>query len=489
MNRGRDGKKKTSFLGSYTKAGREAQRKPLDEAAFRLAAERREQEKELAERERLLYEIYRERKAGADMTECLASEKERSASDRAGSEDLSAFFLRDRGTGNGASEGKQSRSMEELLFHRDFLRSSEGKAGGEEHSSLSSSLPEKRKVRALSRFSGKKFAGYTVLALFLSFLLFVSSFFLSLLRLHPVRMPLVDAESYDAGVEGETLPESQNGVNIQARYPLVRRTPVDPDVENILVFGVDRVEESDPGRSDAMVICSLNRREQSVKMISLMRDTEVNIKDFGPNKLNAAYALGGVGLLLNTVNETYGMDINKFIQVDLWSSVDLVDALGGVDIEIKDDNELIYTNDILRQMRILHPEHEIPNIPSVGVHRLNGSQAVAFSRNRNSDSDFGRTSRQRIVLEAMMRRLLSFNPVGQWRFFDTLCREMGSNIQRGELIRLGWEAMRFSLHGIQSLRIPEDGYYQDDPETYNLHVDWSRQNEHLHDFIWGHPLN
>ncbi len=304
----------------------------------------------------------------------------------------------------------------------------------------------------------------------------------SLLKLKTIHLPTV---SYNGMINSGDSNTDPKIIYINSDFPLNEVTQADPNVRNILIFGTDTTDPDDVGRSDAIIVLSLNQNSGDIRLTSILRDTEVYTEAYGNIKINATYAYGGVNLLINAINDNFDLDIQEFIKVDLWSSVDLVDALGGVDIEIRDEDELFYTNDILRQMRQLHPDKEIPDIDGVGVKHLSGSQAVAYSRNRNSDSDFGRTGRQRIVLEAMMNKLKSFSLSTKISFFDTLCSELVTNISKSELLKLALGSTPLLLKPVQTYHVPESGMYYDDTSTYNLIVDYDQQVPALHDFIWS----
>jgi LCP family protein required for cell wall assembly len=117
-------------------------------------------------------------------------------------------------------------------------------------------------------------------------------------------------------------------------HPIIKVEQKDPNVENILVFGIDSRGVNDyKCRTDAMIIVSINKKLHTVKLISLMRDTGVYIGDTADtaktnlDKLNAAYAYGGVGLMINTINRSFGLDIQRFVMLDFGSSADLIDLV------------------------------------------------------------------------------------------------------------------------------------------------------------------
>lgn len=331
----------------------------------------------------------------------------------------------------------------------------------------------------------KKYIKNTILSiivfLFLLIITIASFIFMSLSKLSTINIPtLKDDYLYNTNGASNT-----NNIYINSDYPLAFKEQYDKDVKNILLFGSDTIDPNEVGRSDAIIIITLNYKDNDIRLSSILRDSEVYVPDYGNIKINATYSYGGVTMLMNAINDNFDLDIHDFIKVDLWSSVYLVDALGGIDIDIKDENELFYTNDILRQMRDLHPDKEILDIKKVGMNRLTGAQAVAYSRNRNSDSDFGRTNRQRIVLEAMMSKLKSFNIYRQMNFFNTLCSQLVTNLSKEDLLALSFKSLPLLKHSIKTYHVPEDNLFYNDTSTYNLVIDFEQQIPALHSFIWN----
>ena len=161
-----------------------------------------------------------------------------------------------------------------------------------------------------------------------------------------VMTPIVTEEEYDtldivdgSFTGGDVTSSWADGghtrVYVDPNHPIIKVDQIDPDVENILVFGVDsRGTDDYRCRSDAMIVVSTNKKENTVKLISLMRDTGVYIGDTDetasstPDKLTHAYAYGGVGLMINTINRNFGLDIQRFVMLDFNSSADIIDLCG-----------------------------------------------------------------------------------------------------------------------------------------------------------------
>ena len=118
----------------------------------------------------------------------------------------------------------------------------------------------------------------------------------------------------------------------------------DGNVYNVLLVGVDRRDKSWAGNSDSMILMSLNYEKKQISMISLMRDTYVNIPGIGMRKLNAAHANGAGPLLLETVTQNYKVQVDRYVSVDFNSMIDIIDKLGGVELTLSDDEVRVANN-------------------------------------------------------------------------------------------------------------------------------------------------
>lgn len=173
---------------------------------------------------------------------------------------------------------------------------------------------------------------------------------------------------------------------------------------NIALFAVDRRTAEDRANSDVIMIISVDQQLGKVKMSSIMRDTYVNIEGRGMDKINAAYALGGPQLAIKTLNQNFDLDIQDYMNVDFYSAAKIVDALNGVDVNVKDE-ELPFLNNYLDEVAIYE---KIPavHVKNAGLQKLNGRQAVAYTRIRAvGNGDYERTERQRSVLVALFNKL------------------------------------------------------------------------------------
>lgn len=174
------------------------------------------------------------------------------------------------------------------------------------------------------------------------------------------------------------------------------------NLTNFVIFGVDTrdnaAERGDQFRSDTIMIASLDVENSDLRLISVMRDSKVPIEGHDPQKINAAYKYGGPELAIQTLNENFGLNLKNYVSVDFGKLADIIDILGGVDIEVSED-EAALINEYAEELGYF--EHDAHS----GLCHLNGKQAVSFSRIRALDSDVGRVSRQQEVMQQLVQNL------------------------------------------------------------------------------------
>ena len=169
------------------------------------------------------------------------------------------------------------------------------------------------------------------------------------------------------------------------------------DKTTVLIMGVD-VRQDDKGRSDTMMIATIDPKSDSASLLSVPRDTRVRIYGYGYDKINAAWAYGGEPLAERTVENLLGIDIDHYIIIDTSSFVKIIDAIGGIDIDVEkrmkyedpwDDNGGLHIN--------LYP----------GLQHMDGKKAVTYVRYRDSEGDIGRIKRQQKFMAACMEKVMS----------------------------------------------------------------------------------
>lgn len=234
------------------------------------------------------------------------------------------------------------------------------------------------------------------------------------------------------------------------------------DCMNILLLGTD-VINAGAQRSDAMLIASIGHGK--FKLTSVLRDTMVDIPGHGQGKLNAAYAYGGPELVMRTINETFGLNLMRYAQVDFAAMASVVDAIGGVVIPEITQAEMEYVNENTKKSgKVFAPLGYTPReLTQYGANiRLDGLQALSYARIRKIGADYGRAERQRTVVNAIVSRIREnlWNPVMLVRLVKAVMSSVNTNMSALEIISLGEKAL---LAGrAETFQLPSPGSYTDD---------------------------
>ena len=300
--------------------------------------------------------------------------------------------------------------------------------------------------------------------------------------------------STEAGPSGNVLNESElenlHTLMNQAQKMDGDEVIMDQSVYNVMIAGVDRDDKSWNGNADSMMLVSLNNDKKRVSIISLMRDTYVEIPGHDYNKLNSAYAYGGGPLLCDTVEENYRVPVERYAAVDFENLVDIVDALGGVELEWT-ANEIEVANGYIKDMcervfKIPYEDHVILEGP--GMHLSDGVQAVAYARNRFvGNSDYTRTQRQRYVIQQMVAKIKTLSSTQLLGFVQKVLPLVTHNLPENEIWSLVWDAPSILKYNLVMDRVPYDGQYSEiDVAGQGMLVpDWPATITQMHRTIYG----
>lgn len=217
---------------------------------------------------------------------------------------------------------------------------------------------------------------------------------------------------------------------------------------SVLLLGIDSggLGRTDHGRTDSMILATVNPIQRKTTLVSLERDVYTPIIGHGTTeKLNAAYAYGGVGMAMDTIQNLLTVPIDHYIMINLEGLVQLVDAVGGVSVS----NELSF-------------EYEGTSFP-IGLNVLDGEQALRFSRMRydDPDGDYGRQKRQRLVIEGIAKKLLSINSMGHYQSILEAMRENVTTDLNYEDMKELTQNYRDSFVTIEQEQLRGEGFMQD----------------------------
>ena len=205
---------------------------------------------------------------------------------------------------------------------------------------------------------------------------------------------------------------------------------------NIAIFGIDNWGNYETGdRSDCIIIASLNETTGEIKLMSVYRDTFVDIEGHGLDKINHAYQFGSAQLALKTLNSNLDLNIKEFVTVNFSAVAEAIDKLGGVEINIEKD-ELKYINGYIKNVSSITGKKS-KEITSTGEQKLDGVQAVAYSRIRYTKGwDYKRTERMRTVISAMLDKLKT-KSIGEINsFIDEIFPMVYTNIAANDIMAL-----------------------------------------------------
>ena len=271
-----------------------------------------------------------------------------------------------------------------------------------------------------------------------------------------------EAEDADA-LKGIVLNQSEmESLHQQMNQVESIDTIMNEDVYNVILAGVDRRDKSWNGNSDSMMLVSINNEKNRVVVVSLMRDTYVEIPGRDYNKLNAAYAYGGGPLLAETIRENFRLDIDRYAAVDFQDMVEIIDAMGGVELTLT-DAEVEVANGYMVDMcsNVLKIPYEEHLLPGGGTYNCDGVQAVTYARNRFvGNSDYARTQRQRYVISQMVEKIRHMGFTELAAFVTRVLPLITHNIPEDEIWDLVEDAPKLLQYSFVQDRVPYDNMYE-----------------------------
>ncbi|MDU2673155.1 MAG: LCP family protein [Clostridium sp.] len=257
--------------------------------------------------------------------------------------------------------------------------------------------------------------------------------------------------------------------DLSINYEEIQEFENHEEIINIALFGIDS-EDGVAGRSDAIMVATIDPIHNKLKLTSIMRDSYVNIPDRGMDKINHAYAFGGPQLAIKTINENFGLDITDYMSVNFTSLPIIIDILGGVEINIT--------------------EEEVPHIPGVnsaGTYTLTGDQALSYSRIRYaSGGDYVRTERQRTVLNALFNKASTLSVTSLPGLLNEVLPHVQTSMSTSDILALGTKALGAISNGLAQDRFPRDGYCEGTmiDGIYYLAFDQATAKEQMMNYIF-----
>ncbi|SEL23169.1 LCP family protein [Ruminococcus albus] len=248
-------------------------------------------------------------------------------------------------------------------------------------------------------------------------------------------------------------------------------------VTNILLIGSDTRSEKENGRTDSMILMSVNKDKKTITMTSFMRDMYVEIKGRRTgdddidvwDKLNSAYVYGGAELLMDTIEYNFDISVDDYVYVDFFAFIDIVDSIGGLEIDITDEEAAGLEDPLGEQNKYLKQPEDTDCLDHGGKLLLNGNQTLAYARLRYvGNADFQRTERQREVISKIIAKVKSSDPLTINRFAKSVCSNLSTNMSRAEMMLSAYKAIFSVNYQMKTLRIPAEGNY-----SFGMHGDQS----------------
>lgn len=281
----------------------------------------------------------------------------------------------------------------------------------------------------------------------------------------------------------QPMPEQEK--NILSVFSAIPLGTKDPDqiggpgsgILNILLIGQDAREGESAARSDSMILCTYHKETGALTMTSFLRDLYVEIPGHGRNRINAAYSFGGMQLLKKTISHNFDLHIDGTIEVDFNHFSEIVDHMGGVEIDLRQDEA-----DVINQ--------QTGSSIEAGVQRLDGFQALTYSRIRNLDidGDFSRTNRQRKVITALLDSVRDTKLTDLAPVLKEILPMITTDLNYGQILLSALEvAPHLSQMEIHSQKIPADGTFTDQniDGMWVLSADMAAQRKYLRDSLLG----
>ena len=256
---------------------------------------------------------------------------------------------------------------------------------------------------------------------------------------------------------------------------------------DIMLIGVDNRDiEKFSGRSDVMIYMRVNTETKSLKLASFMRDTLVSIDGHGEKKLNTAYSFGSIDLLFRTYTENFGLTPDRYVVVNFYGMEDIINALGGVDIDVH-SNELSSLNSSIREVNKNDPAGKSATVEKSGMQHLNGRQAVAYMRIRKPGWDSGRIERQQKVLKALFEEARNVSAGEIPALVNTLAQYVRTDVSIGSMMDIAKAVQGMQDSSLHTFRYPEEyaeGRYEGAGSVVQP-KDFDTEYKKLCDFLTG----
>ena len=263
-------------------------------------------------------------------------------------------------------------------------------------------------------------------------------------------------------------------------------------ITNILLVGTDGEYVEKGNRSDSMMVVTIDSKSKDIKISSIARDTYVDIPGYSTEKLTHAYAYEGIDLLKEVFKVNFDLDIDKYIAVNFSSFMDIIDEIGGVVVDVPESG-LESINSMIDACYNYYSDKdsvgEKEYLTHAGTQRLNGYQALAFSRIRYTDSAFHREARHREVAESVYKEFAQKGVETYKKCAEIILNNTKTNISPMEMMNLAYTVLKINDTDIEQFQFPleeyRNGHIISKQKGWVLEWDKEPNLEAWHKFIFG----
>ncbi len=235
--------------------------------------------------------------------------------------------------------------------------------------------------------------------------------------------------------------------------------PISEDVYNILLIGTDNRSVGGVGRSDVMMLVSINQKTETIHLTSFLRDCYVSIPGYGKTRLNHSFAYGGPDKLMETLEQNFKVHVDRYVAVDFYSFMDVVDTLGGVWLYLSEEEVKVANKYIWSMNKLLDVEWSEDYIWATGWLKLNGKQALAHARNRFVGSDYERTARQRNIINQIINGCKVANASTLVDLAQVILPQITTDMTKSEILSYAANIGAYVGYSIEQHQIPAEGTY------------------------------
>ncbi len=256
--------------------------------------------------------------------------------------------------------------------------------------------------------------------------------------------------------------------------------------QNIALFGVDSRDGSlkEGARSDSIMLVSINHDEKKIKLLSIYRDLCVKVPDHGLTKACHAYAYGGAGLAMSTLNTNLDLTVTDFATVDFGILANIIDEIGGIELDITEPEFALINHLIDEQNKVTGSKSS--HLKSAGTQHVDGTQAVAYSRIRKSDSDFKRAERQRIVISKVFAKLKSSDIATIISVANKVMPQVYTNLSKGDMLTLAKDVTSYDIADSQGFPFEVvTGTLSGDNFSYDFADGFNKNVTELHQYLFN----